>query len=205
VKRDGTSRVVKAPLPARAFIETIAYLDWLAEIDDQVTYLMGHTRWPTLGSIHTPSNNAPLGERLLLAHNGHVGNHAALTQQFGLRREAEVDSEVLLRLAERRLGDDGLNIPAYLGDLAHCRGRLAATVVDTRRPEQVLLIRGNMPLHVCHHPRRAVLAYASEEPILQRALAGEAGWRPVVLPPSTAMVVDVGAVGRSTRFPFGFT
>jgi hypothetical protein len=60
VKRDGTMRVVKAPLPARTFIQTAEYLDWLAGIDRDVTYLMGHTRWPTRGSERNPANNHPL-------------------------------------------------------------------------------------------------------------------------------------------------
>jgi len=41
VKGDGTFRVEKAPLPARRFITTAKYTDFLNDIDDDVTVLMG--------------------------------------------------------------------------------------------------------------------------------------------------------------------
>jgi len=52
--------VVKHPLPARHFVGTVEYTTLLDAVDNQVTLLMGHTRWPTRGSVGNLLNNHPL-------------------------------------------------------------------------------------------------------------------------------------------------
>jgi glucosamine 6-phosphate synthetase-like amidotransferase/phosphosugar isomerase protein len=209
VKRDGTMHVVKAPLPARAFIQTAEYLDWLFGIDKDVTYLMGHTRWPTRGSERNPANNHPLvapigeaGQRLALCHNGHVLRVEDHFSRLQLARTAQVDSELLLRLAQRHAGADGLDLPAFLTDIAPLEGRMSCTLVATTRPEEIILLRGNMPLEVRLHRRQKLLAYASEAPILARGLTDD-GWATVPVAEGEGLVVDAHALAiRRATFPF---
>jgi hypothetical protein len=112
-KRDCDMQVTKAPLPARDFVQTRAYLDWMLNLDREVTYLMGHTRWPSRGSVLNPANNHPIFlpvapanhpdwgtgvGRLALTHNGTL---IAVTRHFarlGLPRTMQVDSELLARI-----------------------------------------------------------------------------------------------------------
>ena len=201
---NGAYGVEKAPLPARQFVLTPGYVDWLEGVPAVVTALLGHTRWPTRGSVHQPANNHPLVARLatgttdrstpapavLLTHNGVVDQPDRLAARWGLPRQAEVDSEVLLQLAVRASSPSGMEVPAYLAWLAQVPGRMALAVCDTRQPQQVLLVRGTMPLALTWHPRRRLLAYASEAATLQRALPGDTGWTPVPFPPGQACLID---------------
>ena len=203
VKQDGSIQVAKAPLPAHKFVETAAYRDCLAGVNAQTTILMGHTRWPTRGSEHNPGNNHPLIGEVALTHNGHISNADALFRRHNLHRAAQVDSEILLRLAERHTSPAGIDVPSYLHVLEACTGRIAAVLVATTRPEQILLIRGNMPLIVWHHPSLKALAYASEEAILQSAVCYSAAWLPLPLAPGEALLVDTSSWAMG-RMPFCF-
>ena len=203
VKRDGSMAVAKEPLPAHKFVETVAYRDCLAGVNAHTTILMGHTRWPTRGSQHNPANNHPLIGEVIISHNGHISNADALFRRHNLHRAAQVDSEILLRLAEKHTSSAGIDIPSYLRSLEDCTGRIAAVLVATARPEQVLLLRGNMPLIVWYHPELRALAYASEIAILQSAVGDPAAWQALPLAPGEALVVDTSSWAMD-RLPFSF-
>jgi len=204
VKMDGTYRIEKAPLPARQFIQTACYADSLNEITDDITVLMGHTRWPTRGSIHNPTNNHPLwAAPILLTHNGVVAEVQRHFRRLQLPRTAEVDSELLLRLAQHHAGVNGLDVPAFLTDVEPLDGRMSLALVATTRPEELILLKGNMPLEVRIHPDRQVLCYASEARILDIALAGDAGWQPLPLVRGEGLIVNTQA-WTLQRVPFVF-
>ncbi len=199
--------VSKAPLPASRFVGSRDYRAVLDRLDNDTTLLMGHTRWPTRGSHLDNANNHPLcsgGEHqthgigpsrgvVLLTHNGHIANHELLTQAFGLERAAEVDSEVILRLAERNATESGIDPVGFANDLALCRGRLSVIAAATSQPNRILLVKGNRPLEVWRNQRRGLIAYASELAILDEAIGSQPGWEEVRIPPWTLVVVDVGA------------
>ncbi|MEI7832023.1 MAG: glucosamine 6-phosphate synthetase [bacterium] len=203
VKRDGSMAVAKAPLPARQFVETLAYRDCLAGVNALTTILMGHTRWPTRGSEHNPENNHPLVGEVVISHNGHISNADALFRRHNLPRAAQVDSEILLRLAEKHTSPEGIDVPGYLHALEGCTGRIAAVLVATSHPEQILLLHGNMPLIIWHHPTLHALAYASEEAILQSAVGCAAAWLPLPLAPGEALLVDTSSWAME-RVSFSF-
>jgi len=113
-----------------------------------------------------------------------------------------VDSEVLLQLAVRASSPSGVEVPAYLAWLAQVPGRMALAVCDTRQPQQVLLVRGTMPLALAWHRRRRLLAYASEATTLHRALVGEAGWTPVSFPAGQACLIQTGDPTGMRWFPW---
>jgi glucosamine 6-phosphate synthetase-like amidotransferase/phosphosugar isomerase protein len=128
--------------------------------------------------------------RILLAHNGHISNFARLFEVTGLRREAQVDSEIILRFAERNIRSNGIDVQGLMDDLSICKGRLSMLAVSTNRPDQVFLIKGNMPLEIWHHSKRRLLAYASEMQILASSVGDESGWRTLEIPPWTVAVVN---------------
>jgi glucosamine 6-phosphate synthetase-like amidotransferase/phosphosugar isomerase protein len=203
---DGAYQVEKAPMPARRFVVAPGYLHWLAAVPMDVTALLGHTRWPTRGTVRQPVNNHPLvahlpcelpnrsipAPALLLTHNGVVEQPDQLAARWGLPRHADVDSEVLLQLAVRASSPAGVDVPAYLAWLAQVPGRMALAVCDTRQPQQVLLVRGTLPLALAWHRRRRLLAYASEATTLQRGLGGETGWTSVPFPAGQACLINTG-------------
>jgi glucosamine 6-phosphate synthetase-like amidotransferase/phosphosugar isomerase protein len=205
VKRDGSMRVAKEPLPARRFVQSGAYLDWLLGVDREITYLMGHTRWPSRGSTRNNEENHPLScaPPILLTHNGTVLDHLRHTVRLRLTRTTQVDSELLARIAQRHIGPHGIDLGAMVGDLAPLDGSLSLALVATTCPDEVFLLKGNMPLEVRMQPRTRVLVYASETRILDRALAGEAGWETLPLMYGEGMVVNTHTWSLQ-RVPFTF-
>ena len=205
VKRDGSMQVAKEPLPARQFVQSGAYLDWLLGIDRQVTYLMGHTRWPSRGSARNDAENHPIccAPPILLTHNGTIADHTRHYTRLRLPRITQVDSELLARIAQRHIGAGGIDIDAVLADLVPLDGSMSLTLVATTRPEEIILLKGNMPLEVRIQPRTRVLLYASEARILERVIAGETGWETYPLEYGEGLVVNTQSLTlRRIQFTF---
>jgi len=202
-------QVAKEPLPARQFVQSGAYIDWLLGVDREITYLMGHTRWPSRGSVTNPRNNhpqcLPVGEdgAILACHNGTLFGIQGHFARLGLPRTAQVDSELLARIAQRHAGTSGIDLEAVLDDYTQLDGRMSLALVATTRPEEIILLKGNMPLEVRIQPRTRVLVYASEARILDRALTGEAGWEPLPLAHGEGLVVNTHT-WTHRRVPFTF-
>ncbi len=209
VKQDGAIQVSKAPLPARTFVQTALYMNWLLGVDRQATFLMGHTRWPSCGSIRNSDNNHPLmlpvgaGRSLALTHNGTIPAVQRHFQRLGLPRTAQVDSELLARLAQRSTDEHGIDVEAFLHALMPLDGSMSLAVVATTRPEEIVILKGNMPLEVWMHPRSPVLVYASEVGILTQAIGLQAGWEPVPLATGEALVINAHTWVLQRR-PFTF-
>lgn len=187
-------QVEKAPLSAHQFLETDAYRRFCGRLVPETTLLMGHTRWPTQGSHLENQNNQPLASArtigLLVAHNGNFPDVDRYFARFGLVREWEVDSELLLRLAERHLGPTAMNLRAFLRDVACSAGQLAAVLAMSAPRGKVVFLRRDRPLHVAWHPTRRLLAYASELAILEQAVPAKSTWQFHSLPAETAWVIS---------------
>ena len=207
VNRNGEHRIFKAPLPAGQFIREKAYHETLDGVDNTTTILMGHTRWPTRGDTQNNANNMPLRcGNCLGTHNGTVVNADALFRRFRMRRHAEVDSELIFRLASRLSDDDGqIDLDHLITKLARFRGQLSAVLVSRRDPGTIIIIKGDKPLHLWLHPKRRAVAYASEEIFLHRALSGEKGWHPLEIPPMTLAVFRHDDLREVSTRPFSFT
>jgi amidophosphoribosyltransferase len=202
VKKDSSMQVVKEPLPAQSFIFSNRFIDWINGMDNQVTCLMGHTRWPTLGTVKHPGNNHPLiatgsssgilqpDTSIILCHNGVVHQPDMLATRWKLPRHAQVDSEILLQLAVLTSTTGGLDVDRYLHLLSQVPGRMALTVNDTREPHKVLLVRGTMPLIIMLHRKRRLLIYASSEATIMQALGTATGWVPVPISMGEACLID---------------
>jgi len=227
VKRDGAMQVTKEPLPARTFVQTGVFMDWLLGVDRQVTYLMGHTRWPSRGSVRNPDNNHPLvvslrasvpmmkdclassqtGKQiasLALTHNGTVAQPDHHFAQMCLPRTAQVDSELLARIAQRHADEHGIDVEGFLDTLTPLEGSMSLALVATNRPDEILLLKGNMPLEVRLHRRRRLLLYASESRILDAALGDDAGWEEMPVAPGEALVINTAAIHAPRRWRFSF-
>jgi len=210
VKQDGSMQVTKEPLPARQFVQSGAYIDWLLEVDREITCLMGHTRWPSHGSVQNPANNHPQwlpvgdnGHALAVTHNGTLSAVQRHFARLGLPRTAQVDSELLARIAQRHAGTSGIDLEAVLDDYTQLDGRMSLALVATTRPEEIILLKGNMPLEVRIQPQTRVLVYASEARILDRALTGESGWETLPLTHGEGLVVNTHT-WTLRRVPFTF-
>lgn len=100
-----------------------------------LTTALGHTRWATQGSPANNANNHPIiRPGIMLVHNGHIDNDAALFRELDVPRDAEVDSEAAAAVIVDGTGP--------LNDrLRRIRGRAALlwmTVPDVDTPPHIL-------------------------------------------------------------------
>ncbi|MHB1001851.1 MAG: class II glutamine amidotransferase domain-containing protein [Armatimonadota bacterium] len=178
-------------------------------INNHTTYLMGHTRWPTIGSIHNLDNDHPLvapvdgGDHVLVTRNGSISNSESHFKRLGLPRTAQVDSELLLRIAQRHSDSEGLHIDKFISYLPELHGRMSMATVVTSKPNEIILLKGNMPLEVRYNPKYKIIVYASEPGILSNSLINNL-WRHIPMSISEGLVIDSYSLSIIKQFEFTF-
>ncbi len=128
LKIDGGHRLFKRPVTPELFVTDKAFAELLAYMDNATTLLLGHTRWRTRGDERVNSNNHPIraGE-VIGTHNGTIYNADYLFRRWKMRRFAEVDSEMMFRLAERFAPEGPMDIErSEEARLRLCRGQITA-------------------------------------------------------------------------------
>jgi hypothetical protein len=95
--------------------------------------------------------------RSLATANGTITNAAEIFRRFRLPRRAEVDSEILVRLADMAIGDNGIDPVAFLPLGAPCRGQLSA--VDYH-PGEVIAVGYRDGIEICRDTVRTAGAPA---------------------------------------------
>ncbi len=194
--------VLKQPVRATESVKDKAYSRFLTGVSCDVTWLIGHTRWPTRGSVHDPANNHPLVGSLLLTHNGHVSNASELFYRLKLPREAEVDSEIILRMAEDSLVNGRIDLDMLAAHLSLCRGQISAAMASTLDPQSVIFVKGNKPLELRYHPKHNAIIYASDLIYLNTALPPETEWRCIQIPPMSLVRFDCGSLPKHDLMRF---
>ena len=126
---DGCHRLFKRPVPAERFVMDKAFAELLAGINNRATLLLGHTRWRTRGDERVNSNNHPIraGE-VIGTHNGTIYNADYLFRRWKMRRFAEVDSEILFRLAANAARDGARTAALHGGTDARARAKIIAAM-----------------------------------------------------------------------------
>jgi amidophosphoribosyltransferase len=187
INRDGEHRLFKRPVPAETFVEHKAFADVLARVDNRTTVLLGHTRWRTRGDEHINRNNHPIrAADVVGTHNGTIYNADALFERFRFPRYAQVDSEVVFRIAANAMTRRGrIDVRRMLTLLKHCRGQITAAMSSRREPQTTLILKGNNPLECRWPPLMRVVMYASSASYLDAVLADERGWSELSLPAMT--------------------
>jgi amidophosphoribosyltransferase len=204
IDTDGTVRLYKRDAPSFDVIKDAGFRTIAEGFNQHAVAVVGHTRWMTTGSPTNPRNNHPIiaGE-IVGTHNGHIANADALFTEFQLARKAEVDSEVLFRLADKHATGRGLNLHKYCHDLKRVQGSLSTVMLNRRCPHEIVVVKGNSPLSCRWHSRLKVLAYASLDEWLAYACPAQEGWKPYTLDGMTATAIRVSpAMWATTTIPF---
>ncbi len=189
LNRDGEHRLFKRPVPASRFVSDKAFHEVLGGVDNRATLLLGHTRWRTRGGEQVNENNHPIrAGDILGTHNGTIYNANYLFRRFKLRRLAEVDSELLCRLAGRAGRGGPIDIERFKDRLKFCRGQMAAVMASRLDPETILVLKGNKPLELRFHARHRAVLYASDAAYLDAVLDEERGWRELSILPMSLLV-----------------
>jgi len=157
IRRDGSYQLLKRPVPANEFVQSEDYQDLMAELDEDVSIIMGHTRYRTIGTEKIPNNNHPIrAGRIIGTHNGTIYNAAQIAEMYGLNRFADVDSEVLFRVA-----NTFRNPAQFKTRLKDFRGQLTAVLLNLDEPETIRIYKGNKPFFMKWLNEMDVLIYAS--------------------------------------------
>ena len=205
LNRDGEHRLFKRPARASRFVTDKAFHEVLGGIDNRATLLLGHTRWRTRGDENVNENNHPIrAGDILGTHNGTIYNANYLFRRFKLHRFAEVDSELLCRLAGRAAGNGPIDIERFKTRLKLCRGQMAALLASRLDPETVLVLKGNKPLELRIHARHRAVLYTSEAAYLDAVLDDERGWCELSIPPMSLMVFRHRLLADFSIEPFQF-
>ncbi len=205
VNEAGEHRLFKRPIPARELVRDKAFGEVLGDVDNSAAVLMGHTRFVTRGNAAVNENNHPLRTgNCLVTHNGTVLNADYLFQRFGFERHAEVDSEILGRIADASIVDGRIDVKALRDRLALCRGQMSAVIVAKTDPGTVIVAKGNKPLELIYHSKLRAVFYASSAKYLRAALPETQGWECLPVKPMTICVLNCSDLAEPRRIPFDF-
>lgn len=131
LKTDGSHRIFKRPMRAHELVYEKPFQELLGQIDNETTILMGHTRWRTRGNEFNNRNNHPIRAGIVIGtHNGTIYNADYLFRRLGLPRYAEMDSELIFRLADRFAPEGPIDQEVLKKALALCRGQMSAVLAS---------------------------------------------------------------------------
>ncbi|MBI5846186.1 MAG: glucosamine 6-phosphate synthetase, partial [Deltaproteobacteria bacterium] len=125
-------------------------------------------------------------------------------RRWKMRRFAEVDSEILFRLAANAARDGSVDIERFKVRLRRCRGQITAVLACRTDPGAVLVLKGNRPLEMRWHPKRKAVLYASDPIYLDVVLSEEKGWKDLPVPPMSLAVFRCDNLAGFSVEPFEF-
>jgi hypothetical protein len=170
-------QVLKSAVAASSMIRTSQYRQLIAEtvngtekLQEPMT-IIGHSRLVTDGSRYDQGNNQPvLAANCVGIHNGIIVNNEEIwKEQSDLRRQYQVDSEVILALLRKFLREQGSIIKAAQMIFAVIQGS-ASIAVLFRDYDRLLLGTNNGSLYYSSVTPLKALIFASEKYILERLL-----------------------------------
>jgi len=204
LNRDGEHGLYKQPVPAQEFVEDRKYGRVISGVSNKTTILMGHTRWQTRGDSRNNLNNHPIKTKVILGtHNGTITNADRLFRRYKLPRVAEVDSEIIFRIADSVLHESSIDTDRLAGKLLLCRGQMSAVMASKTDPETIIVIKGNKPLELRYHKKYRVLMYASEGDFLDITLSDPA-WVDIPVEPMSLLIIPCGDLLGLTLRPMKF-
>lgn len=118
---------------------------------DMPRIFIGHTRAYTQGSPKDNENNHPVRMgKFTIVHNGIIWNDYELSIEYGLKRNALVDSEAIVSLIHKMKTDNpNVDVPSVLqNSLDKLSGSHACAMLSQDEPDKLYLWRSSSPLYV---------------------------------------------------------
>lgn len=194
----GRAWTLKGAQRATELLASQAYAGLLAGpvqegLAGEAVVLLAHSRLVTNGSAELPQNNQPVRSgHVSMVHNGICVNVDALWQRHpGLRRLAEVDTEVMAALVDAaQAGGQGASA-ATQAMFEQLRGAASVAWVHDACAT-VTLATNTGDLYFADRLAEGFLVFASERYILETATRETIGAVPVQwLPPAQGLVLDL--------------
>ena len=164
---DGMLRVIKSPQSGTDFVNQNE--DWKNLGEDSIPkFMIMHCRYKTKGDISNNMNNHPIfRDGLALVHNGSISNDDDLYEEFGFKRDAQVDTEAILAVLEDKKSDGWEAMTDQITDL---RGSFAVAAIDTTKPNTMCFFRHDNPIEFGLDEENEILYFASTAAILNKAI-----------------------------------
>jgi len=171
VKNDSSINVLKSPLSASDFLKTPEYKKFAKDnLKNSKSFLalIGHSRLATHGSEYSSNNNQPvIKDDAVCVHNGIVANDAELWNRFPeLKRESEVDTEVLLSILQLYLKNTGSLFSAVTKTFEAIEGSASLAVLFNNN-YSLLLTSNTGSLYFCLDKGNDALVFGSERYIVE--------------------------------------
>ena len=162
--------VLKHNVSADDLTATGTWLNFLDKNINNNTYnILGHTRYATQGSPSNNDNNHPIVTASAIGvHNGWINNDDNLFDKENLFRLAQVDSEIIFRLADKEIGNERENTKNMAEKLA---GVYAVGFVKKQEPHIMNWFRNNNPTTFAYIPDLNITIFASMKSFITSALA----------------------------------
>src|SRR3990167_2705319 len=161
----GDFQLLKADIRASAFLKSSHYASWEKAIpEDDSLAIIAHTRFPTVGSTKTSANNHPIKcGPVVGVHNGHVSNHTQVRTKMSLKKDGDVDSEVIFRVLEKHIDSSTkeLNTSEFTRDFKELCGQAAVAAINMHKPGKLFLARSGNPISIAEHESLGVYAFSS--------------------------------------------
>jgi hypothetical protein len=135
--------------------------------------MIGHVRQKTKGHQRFNINNHPItANRIVGVHNGIIGNDDYLFDKYTahLDRSGEVDSEIIFRLIDFHRSEGETLVDSVKLTCKDITGSYACAFVDLEDPDYLTLFTNKGNLDVLIYDQTKVIAFASSEFILTKAL-----------------------------------
>ncbi|WP_042357736.1 glutamine--fructose-6-phosphate transaminase (isomerizing) [Bacillus rubiinfantis] len=130
----------------------IADLRQTVSEDVQANMGIGHTRWATHG-VPSKENSHPhqsVSGRFTLVHNGVIENYELLKREYlsTVTFKSETDTEVIVQLVEKYVGDGLAVADAFRKTLAQLHGSYALAMIDAEDNNTIYVAKNKSPLLV---------------------------------------------------------
>lgn len=170
--------ILKRPIPSSVLIKREEYRELLKKIftenKDTLTstsqsplIFIGHTRLVTNGTQEQYANNQPVIKNGMIGiHNGIIVNDEQIWGNYPmLKREFNVDTEILLALIDLEIKNNGSLIQAAKTAFGLIKG-MASIALLFDSYETLLLATNNGSLYICRSVDNKVIIFASEKHFL---------------------------------------
>ena len=155
---DGSSRVLKQPVPSTVFVNDVTVRSHIRERG--VYMAMGHTRLGTMGANSQQNAHPFIEQDVIGAHNGIIWNWKEVEDILGgqYKRPLAVDSQVIFRL----LAENPSDVKSISEVLPLVEGSMTITWVDKRHPDRMYAFKHENPLSLAIVPSAHAAFWSSE-------------------------------------------